>query len=118
MSYKDIGPTDKRKIAREYRKQLAAYPLRQKLLKSGARMHLNSVLARADGIFEAMRYWHEFPDFPRDVSGRSSNSGVGLLLNALIVFLKAEEPTWLSRWESLAQKGHPHLYHKYVPLPT
>ena len=81
-------------------------------------MHLNSVLARADGIFEAMRFWHEFPDWPKDSSGRSSNSGVGLLLNALIVFLKGLEPTWQSRWESLAQKGHPRLYHKYVPLPT
>jgi hypothetical protein len=117
-SYKAIDPPDKRKISREYRKMLAAYPLTPHLVKAGRRMDLNSVLKRADGIFEAMRYWHEFPEWPKDADRKSSNSGAGLLLNALIGFMKGLNPTWQSRWESLLEKGHPRLGGKYVPLPT
>lgn len=115
--FSNLSKSDRRSLREYYDQLLAQYPLALKILRDGVLIDIESVLQRANGIFESMRYWHELPQFPKDSNGRSTSAGTSVLINACIQFLLEVRPDWQQRFESFARTGHERLSFHYHALP-
>ena len=113
--YDLLSKADKKRITRHFDRLVLKHPLAERMLTDGFRIDIPSVLARANGVFENQRYWHERPPLSRDLSGRAGSAGVGILIMAIMLFLLEIKPEWWQQFEDFTGGDPPF---QIVPLPT
>ncbi|HUT88887.1 MAG TPA: hypothetical protein VMY37_05300 [Thermoguttaceae bacterium] len=115
MLFNNLSKSDKSRIQYHLDRVLEKHPLTVQMIESGILLDIDSILARADGMFDRQRYWHEHPPFGRDASGRAASAGVEPLTNALMLFLLELRPEWNERFCQFTQNDTPF---SHIQLPT
>ena len=110
-----VSKADKRRVRYHLDRILEVHPLTPAMLKSGILLDVESILLRANGMFEDQRYWHERNPLGRDSTGRAASAGIEPLANAMFKLLLEIRPEWQDRFKAFTETPMPFAR---IPLPT
>lgn len=113
--FHDLTKADQSRITFHLDRILEIHPLTPRMINSSILLDVDSILIRANGMFENLRYWHENIRPGSDSSGRATSAGIEPLANALLLFLLELHPEWEERFRRFTEGTLPFTR---IPLPT